>query len=212
MRVALKAVPRRAAWELVLVRAPGSSLTEVTHRPNPSILHIPRPSTNKATIHGRNLLTIRFRRRFPSVESTYFRAVKKRGESATRRTAPSRGSPPVQARQRRRSRGGVQQREAVLSRDVPRSGERKESYASWETKRESKREREKELKKGRKGEGERREKEQEREGTFLVAQWNTGAAGRDRRRRQHGKSGNRGKQPLTFEIRRAIIVADQTSS
>lgn len=108
------------------MRAPGSSLTEVTHRPNPSILHIPRPSTNKATIHGRNLLTIRFRRRFPSVESTYFRAVRKRGESATRRTAPSRGSPPVQPRQRRRSRGGVQLREAVLSRDVPRSGERKE--------------------------------------------------------------------------------------
>jgi len=136
------------------VRAPGSSLTEVTHRPNPSILHIPRPSTNKATIHGRNLLTIRFRRLFPSVESTYFRAIKKRGESATRRTAPSRGSPPVQARQRRRSRGSVHQREAVLSRDVPRSSERKELRIVGDEVREEERERERER--------ERVEKEKER--------------------------------------------------
>lgn len=47
------ASPCRAAWELVLVRAPGSSLTEVTHRPNPSILH---PSTfdQQSNLHGRN--------------------------------------------------------------------------------------------------------------------------------------------------------------
>lgn len=111
----------------------------------------------------------------------------------------------MQARQRRCSRGGVQQRQAVLSRDVPRSGERKELRIVADGAREQERER------ARKSQG-KEERKKEREGTFLVAQWNTGAAGRDRRRRQHGKSGNRGKQPLTFEIRRAIIVADQTSS
>lgn len=45
----------RAAWELVLVRAPASSLAKLTHRPNPSILH---PSTfgQQSNIRGRNLL------------------------------------------------------------------------------------------------------------------------------------------------------------
>lgn len=37
-RLAIPGGRRRAAWEVVLVRAPASSLAKLTHRPNPSIL------------------------------------------------------------------------------------------------------------------------------------------------------------------------------
>lgn len=85
----------RAAWELVLVRAPASSLAKLTHRPNPSILH---PSTfgQQSNIHGRNLL-------FTDSVAAVFSRLPVRPAWSNDRTAlfVSSNRPPIQTRDTR---------------------------------------------------------------------------------------------------------------